>query len=100
MQSAIITHLLDMMALIMIYLLPHVHFLGNSLCICKEIMLSLLGQKQRQTDYLTRRHVGKKPKSEYTVCFDLNVVLGVEPVVKFSLENKNLSLTLLEKYLK
>lgn len=48
MQSAIIIHLLDMMALIMIYLLPHAHFHGNSLCIRKEIMLSLLGQKQRQ----------------------------------------------------
>ena len=39
MQSAIITHLPDMMALRMIYLLPHVHFHGYSLCICKEILL-------------------------------------------------------------
>lgn len=99
MQSAVVTHLLDMMALIMIYLLPHVHFHGSRLCICKEMMISLLGQKQRQPIYHPR-HISRKTKSEYMVCCDLNVVLCVEPVVKFSLKNKNLPPTLLEKYLK
>lgn len=51
MGSAIITHLLDMMALITIYLLPHVHFHGSSLHICKGIMLSLPRQKWRNTVY-------------------------------------------------
>lgn len=62
MQSAIITHLPDTMALIMIYLLPHVHFHGNSLCICKEIMLPLPGHQQRQTIYHleTQRQEGEK----------------------------------------
>lgn len=37
---------------------------------------------------ITQRHINKKTKSEYVACFDLNVVLGTEPVVKFSPENK------------
>lgn len=98
MQSAIITHLPDMMTLIMIYLLPHVHFHGNSLCICKEIMLSLPGQKQRQTIYHPETHWQENKKWIYRFFFDLNVLLDIEPVVKFALENKNLPPTLLEKY--
>lgn len=94
MQSAIITHLPDMMALRMIYLLPHVHFYGDSLCICKEILL-LCESKSRGISSITQKHIIRRAKSEYTVCFDLNVVLGREPVVKFSLENKNLPSTLL-----
>ena len=94
MQSAIITHLPDMMALRMIYLLPHVHFHGYSLCICKEILLLCQG-KSRGISSIPQKHIIRRAKSEYTVCFDLNVVLGGEPVVKFSLENKNPPPTLL-----
>lgn len=94
MQSALITHLPDMMALRMIYLLPRVHFHGDSLCICKEILL-LCQSKSRGLSSITQRHIIRRAKSEYTVCFDLNVVLGGEPVVKFCLENKNLPLCLL-----
>lgn len=94
MQSALITHLPDMMALRMIYLLPRVHFHGDSLCICKEILL-LCQSKSRGLSSITQRHIIRRAKSEYTVCFDLNVVLGGEPVVKFCLENKNLPLSLL-----
>lgn len=56
--------------------------------------------KNRDGASITRRHIGKKTKTEYMACFDLNVVLGVEPVVDFSLENKNLPPTFLPKYLK
>lgn len=55
--------------------------------------------KNRGRPSITQRHTGKKTKSGYTVFFfDLNVILDIEPVVKFALENKNLPPTLLEKY--
>lgn len=64
MQSAVITHPLDMMALIMMYLLPRAHFLAVA-CAFAEMVPSLLGQMQRPS--ITQRHVGAKTKIKYTV---------------------------------
>lgn len=56
--------------------------------------------KNRDGVFIIRRYIGKKIKIEYMVCFDLNVVQGVEFVVDFFFENKNLFFIFLLKYLK
>lgn len=53
-----------------------------------------------KTEAVTWRHMGRKTNNEFTVCFDLRALFGMQSVVKFSLGKKKSVPNLAGKYLK